>query len=157
MRTYAKISKKDFLQNKRGRGGYDAVPATVFNDWSLQAEFDLENCESEVGGQSPDYGKGQTDLLYGVHTIGDFTFCGFLAGGDWELPVFAIAYWDGEHYRGFVPMDGNCFKIKLEDGGKPVAYGNEEEDEDIPKGTDFRDHAKLRAEIVREFGLKETV
>lgn len=155
LRTYAVISKEDFLQKYRDNGGYDAVPATVYNDWALMAEFDLENCDSEVGGWSPDYSTGQTDLLYGIQTIGDFTFCGYIVGGDWETPIFALAYWDGEHYRGYVPIEGNCL-LKQPDG-RYIAHGNVDDIDDLPAGADFRDHAKMRDEIMRVFNLKETV
>lgn len=49
-------------------------------------------------------------------------FLGFLAGGDWELPLFFIVYYDGKSLRGYIPEDGNTYNHKTN-----TAYGSEME------------------------------
>lgn len=52
----------------------------------------------------------------------DFVFLGFMAGGDWEVPVHFIIYWDGKKLRGYIPTDGNPWNTDTKE-----AYGNDEE------------------------------
>jgi len=96
------------------------IPEVLGKD--LKVEFDLENFEDRHGERAPD------DLL-GYHaTPHGLTFWGFLAGGDWEMPVFAICYFDGKKLRGYVPTGGNPWNRKTKQ-----AYGNAE-DEDGDEG-----------------------
>lgn len=43
-------------------------------------------------------------------------------GGDWEIPVYAMLYWDGKSLRGYVPTYGNSFNAYTK-----TAFGSEEE------------------------------
>jgi len=95
-------------------GGYAYLTLTVEKDLK-KVKFDAENLESEPQGRIPD------KKVMGYHTLASgLTFCGFMAGGDWEIPLFFIIYWDGEKLRGYIPEDGNCYHKKLK-----TAFGNE--------------------------------
>lgn len=48
------------------------------------------------------------------------------AGGDWQIPVVFIIYWDGNGFRGYTPTKGNLFNVKTK-----TAYGNNEDPDDI--------------------------
>lgn len=70
-------------------------------------DFDLENLSAEspaVYVYSGDVGKD----LCGFHTLPNgLTFCGAIAGGDWECPLFFIIYYDGSTLRSYIPINGN--------------------------------------------------
>lgn len=57
---------------------------------------------------------------------GDLQILVFKAGGDWEIPVYMIMYWDGKEIRGYIPEDGNTFKASTR-----MAYGNDEDDDTV--------------------------
>lgn len=50
-------------------------------------------------------------------------FIWFMFGGDWELPVWGMIYWDGKDMRGYVPTYGNTFNASMK-----AAYGSDETD-----------------------------
>jgi hypothetical protein len=78
-----------------------------------KCKFDCENVESGPGSFGP---KG----LMGYNTLRNgLTFCGICAGGDWEMPVFFIIYWDGTKLRGYIPTEGNPWNVSTKQ-----AYGN---------------------------------
>jgi hypothetical protein len=82
----------------------------------IKVAFDLENVA---------YGAGEIDStgLVGYHILPNgMAFRGYTAGGDWEHPVFFLAYWDGKRLRGYVPTDGNPWNLKTKQ-----AYGNDAE------------------------------
>lgn len=61
--------------------------------------------------------------LIGLHTLENgLTFLGGMAGGDWEIPVFIIIYWDGSSLRGYIPMYGNTIDLDFK-----CAFGSEED------------------------------
>lgn len=75
----------------------------------LKVNFDTEN-----------FGMDD-DVITGYHTLpSGLTFLGLWAGGDWELPVTFIVYWDGKKLRGYVPDEGNLWNKKTKE-----AYGND--------------------------------
>jgi hypothetical protein len=37
------------------------------------------------------------------------TYLSAWVGGDWEVPVFIIVYWDGKKLRGYIPKYGNAW------------------------------------------------
>jgi hypothetical protein len=77
----------------------------------IKVEFDTENIEMSLS---------QYSNILGFHTLSQgFTFMGIYAGGDWEIPVFFILYWDGKNVRGYVPKNGNAWNTKTNQ-----AYGN---------------------------------
>lgn len=50
--------------------------------------------------------------MLGLQTINnEYTFFGFELGGDWEYPVFAILYYDGELIRAYIPSCGNVVNL----------------------------------------------
>lgn len=52
----------------------------------------------------------------GYYHIGDLTFALFMAGGDWQVPVFFIAYLDHMgRVRGYVPSGGNTWNLKTKE------------------------------------------
>jgi hypothetical protein len=94
------------------RGMHDALRK------DLKVSFDLENWEYKE--------KTDEGHLIGLHTLGNnLTFLGLYCGGDWEVPVFWIVYWDGSKIRAYVPTDGNPYNTDTKE-----AYGNDD-DKDI--------------------------
>lgn len=73
----------------------------------------------------------------------------FQAGGDWEVPVFFVVYYDGKKIRGYVPLKGNTYNPKtksaLGNGILPSFNDNKGRDldkefvekEGYKEGTDF--------------------
>lgn len=65
---------------------------------------------------------------YGIHTLSNgLAYYAFESGGDWELPVYMIVYWDGKSLRGYIPKDGNVWNTVTN-----KAYGNDQEDDGHP-------------------------
>lgn len=82
----------------------------------IKVKFDLENVTDW-----PSYTFGPEELI-GVHTTPNgLTYYGICAGGDWEMPVFFIVYWDGKKLRGYVPTEGNPWNTTTKQ-----AYGNDD-------------------------------
>jgi hypothetical protein len=78
--------------------------------------FDTENVYWE-------YIDNYTDRMVDFQTTkSGLNFLGVVAGGDWEVPIFFIIYWDGEKLRGYIPEDGNTFNTVTK-----KAYGNDQE------------------------------
>jgi len=88
----------------------------VGDDLIKKCKFDTENVQAN---------NEWDDLpnVYGFHTLGNrFTFVGVGAGGDWEVPITFIVYWDGKKLRGYIPTEGNPWNTDTKE-----AYGNNEE------------------------------
>lgn len=74
--------------------GKSKITSTLYNDiWQGKYKFDTENVDS-VGGIKMS-NKG-------------FPYIQCRAGGDWECPVCFFVYFDGTHFRGYVPLKGNA-------------------------------------------------
>ena len=105
-------------------------------------QFDAEN--TEISFDAPGF--------EGFNEIGDLTFMGVMAGGDWESPVVFILYAQGGELRGYVPDGGNHY-----DRRRKRAWGNgdTEADEAAMEAADEKgwDVAALRADIARRFGI----
>lgn len=70
-------------------------------------DFDLENIDATTPPFMGYAGDQGTDLC-GLRTItSGLTFCGAIAGGDWEEPLFYIIYYDGTDLRAYIPIKGN--------------------------------------------------
>ncbi len=81
-----------------------------------KCNFDMEN----VGELQSDFGPRG---LMGYHTLDNgLTFKGLCAGGDWEIPVFFLIYWDGSKLRGYIPKDGNPWNTATK-----YPYGNDDD------------------------------
>jgi len=89
--------------------------------------------------QHPDDIPAPIDSLMGLQTLGDLTFLGGYAGGDWETPVFFILYWSGKKIRAYIPDKGNTWNKKTK-----KAFGNADDD---PDDADFDE--KLMAQDIQ--------
>lgn len=127
IKYYAPISKKEFvskLKNKTGRNNedslYNILEHTARTNSSIDfpdlkhIHFDLENMWFQFK-----YGYSHQFSPYG-YSIGIinpslnsddefFNAMHVVAGGDWELPVCFLIYWDGIKFRGHIPIKGNVF------------------------------------------------
>lgn len=106
---------------------YDAVQEMIYKDPTIKKDlskitFDTENLD--VDG---------TDINYtGFYTLeSGFTFLLCVGGGDWEMSLGFIIYYDGEKLRAYIPTLGNTFDLK-----EKCAYGSEED------GLDGFDHLR---------------
>lgn len=69
------------------------------------------------------------DEYVGLHTLSNgFTFYGIIMGGDWEIPVFIIIYWDGKRLRAYIPSYGNIINLDCH-----CAFGSEDNEVDDDK------------------------
>lgn len=75
-------------------------------------DFDLENI---FANEKFDPTVGYRELPNG------FKHYVVMAGGDWEIPVYFVVYWDGNNVRAYVPERGNTFNHETR-----TAYGSEE-------------------------------
>lgn len=167
-RKFAKITVEE-LKNKVNAAGMmeedgdDEFDLFLFHEKiedDLKVRMDFENFYSERVG---DEGEGEADPadMRGYHTIGEFSFMGAEAGGDWEAPVFFIVYWDGSRLRAYAPTEGNPWNRKTkrafgndnESDQKELAklWGNKESDG--PFRVPPSDWAKIRQDIMARFGL----
>ena len=124
-RYFKPISMEEFERRFDGGadedGSFDSSGENDLSDYrvlkrkvlaDLKVQFDLENVGS--------YGPKE---ITGVHvTRSGLVFKGIMAGGDWELPVFWMVYWDGRALRAYVPTDGNLYNTDT-----MQAYGNDPE------------------------------
>lgn len=81
----------------------------------------LEKDLSKVCFDYENFDCGQ-DKLTGFHLLpNNLAIFAFMAGGDWESPVWCCIYWDGTKLRGYIPEDGNLWNTDTK-----TAYGNDE-------------------------------
>jgi hypothetical protein len=108
-----------------------------------RVQFDAEN--TEINFDAPGF--------HGFNTIGDLTFLGVMAGGDWESPVVFILYRHGGELRAYVPDGGNHYDRKHK---RAWGNGDSDADEDAMEAADEEgwDVAALRADIAAHFGIK---
>lgn len=99
-----------------------------------KVEFDLENYETD-----PDGFRDHMPLV-GYQTIGELTFLGVSAGGDWEIPIFFLIYVDEKNkLRAYIPSKGNAYNTQTKS-----AYGNyEDEDEEQAKKLGYSSMVEL--------------
>lgn len=100
----------------------------------VKVRFDLENTEA------------MQDGLCGYHTTpAGLSYLAMTSGGDWEVSVLWIVYWDGKKIRGYVPTEGNPWNRRTKE-----AYGNDDDE-----GPCEYEHepVKIRADI--EARIKE--
>lgn len=106
----------------------------------IKVEFDCENFYFEDS-HFEDL-KGMTGI---VTLENGLTMAGFVAGGDWEQPLYFIVYWNGKKLRGYVPTDGNPWNTTTK-----AAYGNDEE-------ADIKNIKKRYPEILEELEEGEDI
>ena len=61
------------------------------------------------------------DYELGIQTFKDLTYYALKMGGDWELPVFMIIYYDGKKLRAYIPSYGNLVNLDCK-----CAFGSED-------------------------------
>lgn len=103
---------------------YQAIGALLYGHDRIrdgkEVEVDHENLEFETWWGFKD--KEKAEGLLGIHSIDGLTFCGMITGGDWEVPLFMIFYWDGEKVCTYFPRKGN--RINLD---AMTAFGSEDD------------------------------
>lgn len=107
----------------------------AFYDDVHKIDFDFENYytpgnpEDEASARSDSYVSPEEKGAVGFNVLpSGIPFLGAWAGGDWEHPVYFIAYWDGKTIRGYVPTAGNTFNTKYK-----TAFGSEENSDDYDR------------------------
>lgn len=91
---------------------------TVSKD--MKVSFDTENISIDSPGL-----RCVDAPPHGFFTLPNgMTMLGASAGGDWEVPVYFILYWDGKSIRGYVPENGNQWNTTTKQ-----AYGNDPEED----------------------------
>jgi hypothetical protein len=119
VKSFRKIVSRAFGSEDEDTELYDDPFVTLQIRKDIKCEFDCENISYDNGSFGP-------EGLMGFNTLeNDLTYYGICAGGDWELPVFFIIYWDGKKLRGYVPKSGNPWNTDTK-----MAYGNDEELDD---------------------------
>lgn len=85
---------------------------------------DVENLLIGTNGDFCEYEDDEGDIgqhLMGLQTLHNgLTFYGYMAGGDWECPVYIIIYYDGKKLRAYTPSYGNCVNLDCH-----TAFGSE--------------------------------
>ena len=82
---------------------YKALPS-VAKDLK-KVDFDCENFECEA--------KESSKVRLGIQQLDNgLVYLGCMGGGDWEVYVYYIVYWDGKNFRGYLPKDGNPWDKK---------------------------------------------
>ena len=132
MRKFVRITRNE-LNTKIYDATIDKYGKDVpFVDWRTltpQIEKDLKKCEFDL--ENVEEGGNRRELM-GYRTLDNgLTFLGILAGGDWEISVFFIIYWDGKKLRGYIPSDGNPWNKTTK-----KAYGND--DGEFSDGEDLK-------------------
>lgn len=93
-----------------------------------KVEFDFENYEFS---HLDEFGIWKGMLGYRKfwthNPLTCFSYIGWMAGGDWEQPVYFIVYLDkdGKTFRAYIPKDGNIWNHKTKQ-----AIGNDEDADD---------------------------
>lgn len=90
-------------------------------DYCKKVKKDLEKIIFDFENVYYPHDSTTNEKFLGIQQIGDFTFYGCWAGGDWEFPVYFILYWDGKNVRGYIPEKGNTFDTKWR-----TAYGSQD-------------------------------
>jgi hypothetical protein len=101
------------------------ICTSLTEDKSLQKDNKFHACAENVVGHK--YYPSHTEIgkpLMGMHTLDNgLTFFGFAVGGDWELPVYMIVYFDGKKLRLYTPSYGNLVNLDFKS-----ALGSEDTD-----------------------------
>lgn len=95
--------------------------AKLYKDiWGGKYKFDSENVDDRGGIKMSSKG---------------FPYIMCCAGGDWESPVCFFVYFDGTHFRGYIPLKGNA--INRNNNTAFQGNGDEEEAKFIAKENDI--------------------
>lgn len=106
-------------QSKRGGRYYVALNEEELTEklYSGRSESKLKKDLSKVSWDT------ENSSCLGIKTLSNgFTYEAWSVGGDWEVPVYFIKYWDGKDIRGYIPQDGNPWNTDTKQ-----AFGNDPE------------------------------
>ena len=165
-RTFEPISTDElkakieyFLNDKLSYDNIGNLIEEVSSD--LGVEFDTENIEWKKIDPKTQWDQGPDDTKYfedqntilGYCTLPNgFSFLGICGGGDWEVPVHFIIYWDGLELRAYVPKNGNFYNTDTK-----KAYGNSVSDVrnllEVTKGT-LREGETYDSVDIHDFSLE---
>lgn len=102
---------------KNDRNKKSKFASKLYNDiWETKYKFDSENVETRGGIKMSKKG---------------FPYIQCYAGGDWESPVCFFVYFDGHHFRGYIPLKGNA--INRNEGNAFSGSGNESDAKFVAK------------------------
>lgn len=128
---------------------YHRSPQLIYNLLNSKISKDISKIGFDFENWDWDGNMFAGNVMMGIQTLDNgFTFQGISAGGDWELPVYSIIYYDGKEFRGYVPEDGNVFNPKTR-----MAWGNEEDEIDELPDENY-DFAKIEADIKKRIILR---
>ena len=118
-----KEAKDQGLGDEDGVSMYEIQELGKIGTDLSKVQFDFENCYYTESEEFDDRTKG----LLGYRQIGDLSFLGVYAGGDWEMPVYFIIYLDQDKktLRAYIPEDGNVWNHDTKQ-----AIGNDDEADD---------------------------
>lgn len=109
-----------------GESAYEFIRELIYNDETIHKDIKYYvDAENICTASDADY----NDVYVGVHTLPNgLTFYGIVMGGDWEIPMFLIIYWDGKQLRAYIPSYGNCINLDCK-----CAFGSEDDEVDEDK------------------------
>lgn len=88
---------------------YPGRYSTDFPQFSSDFHF-LSNSEEDPKVMEHD----PENTLMGIHMLSNgLPIYGFTMGGEEELPYFTIMYWNGDHFRFYIPAYGNTYNVDL--------------------------------------------
>lgn len=119
--------------------------AKLYKDiWGGKYKFDSENVECRGGIKMSNKG---------------FPYLLCYAGGDWECPVCFFIYFDGTHFRGYIPLKGNAINTKtksaFDDGDDDVSFNEKACTEDFLARVEVKGTYKKRDFTKDEETFKE--
>ena len=125
-RYFKKITLDIFQKHTHWLYTREELPKSVTDDLG-KVKFDFENLKFDTSsGISPlKYPLGYREFDNGLVALLAS------AGGDWQLPVCFVIYYDGKKLRGYVPSKGNIWNHE-----KKRAYNNDEISHDVLKMSD---------------------
>lgn len=89
-----------------------------------KVDFSDENLEC-----NPSNVDSYFEHIIGFNTLpNNLTYLGVYAGGDWEIPLFFIIYFDGKDLRAYIPSEGNTWNKTTK-----KAFGNDDGNFDSPE------------------------
>lgn len=110
-------------------------------DLTTRIKKDLSKCDFDTENVDIVYGP---DSLMGYQQLGNgLSFLGLIGGGDWEVAVFFIIYWDGKQLRGYIPSKGNFWNT---DTHRPYGNGTE-------KLEDFKNLERMYPNLFEDGGV----
>ena len=155
-RTAPKMSEKDFTEKIKSifekesdrRFGFDSFLYTFCGYADNSANKQIKKDLSKVKVDSENvYAIGKVHM-----TKSGIPYLMGYKGGDWEVPVLFMVYWDGSKLRAYIPTYGNSFDRK-----RMTALGNDEKSdhECISKGTDGKAYQNDEVTYNKEACIKD--